>query len=177
MPADPIIDPSTVSFDRILFDRAAIRQRNPHRFEMELLDGIVLFDPANHLAVGYHDLSPSAFWTRGHIPGNPIFPGALMIEAGGQLSSFCYQEHYGPDDSRFFGFGGIDKVKFRGMALPGQRLVLVCKALVMNRRFSRFAIQGFAGSRMIYEGEITGIAMPVKAALESGGARSAEAAG
>ncbi|HMS18630.1 MAG TPA: hypothetical protein PKA37_17435, partial [Planctomycetota bacterium] len=95
-------------------------------------------------------------------------PGALMIESGRQLSSFCGDEHYGPDDSRFFGFGGIDKVKFRGMAKPGQRLVLICKAVVMNRRFSRFAIQGAVENRMVFEGEITGIAMPVKADLTTG---------
>jgi 3-hydroxyacyl-[acyl-carrier-protein] dehydratase len=168
MPSEPILDLSQVSFSKLIFDRTAIRARNPHRFEMELLDGIVLYDPANHLAVGFHDLKADAFWTKGHIPGNPIFPGALMIEAGGQLSSFCYQEHFGPDDSRFFGFGGIDKVKFRGMAKPGERLILVCKAVVMNRRFSRFSIQGTTSGRMIFEGEITGIAMPVKADLTSG---------
>ena len=27
---------------------------------------------------------------RGHIPGRPLFPGVLMIEAAAQLSSYVY---------------------------------------------------------------------------------------
>ena len=157
----------------VIYSHTDIRARNPHRFEMELLDGIIHYDPGNDLAVGFHDLKENAWWTRGHIPGSPIFPGALMVEAAGQLSSFCYQERFGPDDSKFFGFGGIDKVKFRGMAKPGERLVLLCKGLLVNRRFSRFGVQGVVNGQLIFEGQIKGVAMPVKAKLD--GIRAADA--
>ncbi|HMS18866.1 MAG TPA: beta-hydroxyacyl-ACP dehydratase, partial [Planctomycetota bacterium] len=65
MPTEFFLDPQQISFDRVIFDRTAIRARNPHRFEMEYLDGIVLYEPEQHLAVGFHDLKADAFWTRG----------------------------------------------------------------------------------------------------------------
>lgn len=171
MPAELLLDLPSLDLTRDVFGRDAIYSHNPHRFEMALLDGIVHFDPTTLDAVGYHDLKPDAFWVRGHIPGNPIFPGALMVEAAAQLSSFCYRERFGTDDGRFFGFGGIDKVKFRSTAVPGQRIYLICKQLVLNRRHSRFSVQGVVDFKVGFEGEIIGVSMPVRSeAQRSAGA-------
>jgi 3-hydroxyacyl-[acyl-carrier-protein] dehydratase len=173
MPAEMLIDLSTIDLTRMVFDKAAIEARLPHRHEMLLLDGIVWFDHQTLDAIGFHDLKADAFWVRGHIPGMPIFPGALMVECAAQLSSFCYRERFSASDGRFFGFGGIDKVRFRGMVTPGQRLYLICRAIVLNRRHSRFAVQGIAGNKLAFEGEIIGVSMPMagtkSSAIEAGG--------
>lgn len=162
MKPEPLFDLSAVDFDRTIITAEEIRQRNPHRHEMQLLDGLVHFDPETLDAVGYHDLQSDAFWVRGHIPGFPLFPGALMVESAAQLSSFCYRHRYDAKD-RFFGFGGIDKVKFRSMASPGQRFYVLCSRIVLNRRFSRFSVQGMVDGELIFEGEITGVSIPVSA--------------
>jgi 3-hydroxyacyl-[acyl-carrier-protein] dehydratase len=166
MPAEPLLDLTKLDLSRVVFDKAAIRKHNPHRFEFELLDAICHFDEETLDAVGYHDLLADAFWVRGHIPGTPIFPGALMIECGAQLSAFCYRRRFGQDNDRFFGFGGIDKVKFRGMAGPGQRLYVLCRDIVINRRHSRFSVQGVVDDRIVFDGEIVGVSMPVVARLD-----------
>jgi 3-hydroxyacyl-[acyl-carrier-protein] dehydratase len=139
-----------------------IRRVVPHRHEFALLDGIVYYDPETSDAVGYHDLKPDAFWVRGHIPGDPIFPGALMIEAAAQLSSFCFGKKIGTFEDRFFGFGAIDKVKFRNIVRPGQRLYVLCKPISLDRRYAKFAVQGVADGALCFEGEIVGIPMPSK---------------
>jgi 3-hydroxyacyl-[acyl-carrier-protein] dehydratase len=144
---------------RIVIPKEEIRRLNPHRYEFELLDAVIHFDPGNGLAVGYHDLREDAFWVRGHIPGLPLFPGALMLEAAGQLASLCFRHQFPDNTGRFFGFGGIDKVKFREMASPGQRLFVLCRKLILNRRLSRFAVQGAIEGRSAFEGEITGVSI------------------
>jgi len=166
MPATPLIDLSALDLDRVVYDKAAIRARNPHRHEFELLDAIVHFDEQTLDAVGYHDLREDAFWVRGHIPGTPLFPGALMIECVAQLSTFCYRFRFGQDTERFFGFGGMDKIRFRGMARPGQRLWVVCRDIVLKRRHSRFAVQGVIDGKIVFDGEIIGVSMPVRAQVE-----------
>lgn len=175
MPTEPLIDLSRLDLERVLLGPEEIRANNPHRGDMELLDGIIHFEPELLEAVGFHDLSEDAFWTAGHIPGFPIFPGALMIEAAAQLASFCYRRRFGPTPDRFFGFGGIDRIKFRGMARPGDRLYLLCTDVVLNRRHSRFNVQGVGAGRVIFDGEIVGVAMPVPegVALPDGKAASA----
>lgn len=168
MPAEMLLDLTRIDLNRVIFTQEEIHAHNPHRHEMCLLDGIVHFDPATMDAVGYHDLKPDAFWVRGHVPGMPIFPGALMIESAAQLASFCYRKRFGTGDGRFFGFGGIDKVKFRSMAVPGQRLYVVCREIVLNRRFSRFSVQGVVEGQPTFDGEIVGVSMPMRAALPRG---------
>ncbi len=160
MKSEPLISLDRIDLGRVLYDAEAIRQFNPHRFEMELLDAIVHFDPETLDAVGYHDLDAEAFWVRGHIPGRPIFPGALMVESAAQLSSFCYRQRFSFAD-RFFGFGGIDNVRFRSVAEPGQRIYVICKQIVLNRRHSRFAVQGIVEDRIAFDGEIIGVSIPI----------------
>lgn len=162
MPVTPLIDLEKLDLDRTLYGLEEIRQLNPHRYEFEMLDAVVHHDPEPPVIVGYKDARADDFWVRGHIPGSPIFPGALMVESAAQLSSFCFKKHFGPELGRFFGFGGIEKVKFRGMVRPGQRFWVVAKGLVLNRRYSRFVTQGVVEDRVVFEGEIIGVNMPVE---------------
>ncbi|MEK7848050.1 MAG: acyl-CoA dehydrogenase family protein, partial [Chloroflexota bacterium] len=37
--------------------------------------------------LGYKDVTESEFWVRGHIPGRPLMPGVIQIEAAAQLLS------------------------------------------------------------------------------------------
>jgi 3-hydroxyacyl-[acyl-carrier-protein] dehydratase len=159
MPLEPYFDLSKMDLTREAVPLEEIRRLVPHRHEFALLDGIVHYDPQTSDAIGYHDVKKDAFWVRGHIPGDPIFPGALMIEAGAQLSSFCFGKKVGVLGDRFFAFGAIDKVKFRNVVRPGQRLWVLCKQMAFDRRYARFAIQGIAEGAICFEGQILGIAM------------------
>src|SRR5689334_3384947 len=74
MPADDSFDVTKLDFSHPVAGPEEIRAVNPHRFEMELLSGIVLVDPAKHFIVGYKDLTAGDFWVRGHMPGFPLLP-------------------------------------------------------------------------------------------------------
>jgi 3-hydroxyacyl-[acyl-carrier-protein] dehydratase len=132
---------------------------------MEQLHAIVHVDPAQHLVIGYKDVTADEFWVRGHIPGDPLLPGVLMCEAAAQLCSYYITTH-GPNPGEFIGFGGMDNVRFRGRVRPGDRLVLVAKALRIHRRGSTFNVQGFVGPTMVFQGDVMG--MPLQRAGEAG---------
>jgi 3-hydroxyacyl-[acyl-carrier-protein] dehydratase len=157
MPPEPIVDLSKIDFGRVLVDKAGIRQINPQRFEMEHLDGIVYLDTEKGEIVGYKEVREDEFWTRGHIPGRPLLPGVLMIEAAAQLVSYC--THMMLQTDKFIGFGGVDEVKFRGTVVPPCRLVIAGRAIEVRPRRSVCYVQGFVDRTMVFEGKITG--MPV----------------
>jgi 3-hydroxyacyl-[acyl-carrier-protein] dehydratase len=159
MPPAALVDPATIDTSRVLFHREEIRQGNPQRFEMEQLTAIVAIDRDQHLIIGYKDIEPDEFWVRGHVPGYPIMPGVLICEAAAQLSSYyCHVIKIVKDG--FLGFGGMEDVRFRGPVKPGDRLVLVSKAIKVNRRQTVFETQGFVENNMVYHGRIIGVPLP-----------------
>lgn len=157
MPPPMLVDPSTLDFENLLAGPEEIRRINPHRFEFQLLDGVVLCDKQAGLLAGFHDIRTDAWWTRGHIPGRPLFPGVLMIEVAAQMCSYLHHKFL--DDPTFLGFVGVEGVKFRGVVSPPARLVIIGKALEVRKRRTICQCQGFVDGTMVFEGTITG--MPV----------------
>ena len=155
MPPQPIIDLSTLDLSKIVITQDEIYQVNPHRYEFKLLDGIVYMDWEGGIGIGIRDVHDDEFWVRGHIPGRPIFPGVLMIEAGAQL--VCFYAMSKSPNSGFLGFAGVENVKFRGSVVPGQRIYMIGKMIEIKRRRCIGITQAFVDGDMVYEGLIKGM--------------------
>jgi 3-hydroxyacyl-[acyl-carrier-protein] dehydratase len=147
-----------VDWGHVVVDAEAIRRVNPQRFEMEQLTAVVLFDTERQLVAGYKDVRPDEFWVRGHMPGYPLMPGVLQCEAAAQLVAY-YSKVAGLLFGDFIGFGGMENVRFRGMVRPGDRLLLVGKAVKVHRKQTIFNVQGFVGATMVFHGDIIGVPM------------------
>jgi 3-hydroxyacyl-[acyl-carrier-protein] dehydratase len=156
MPPEVHFDPGRLDLTSIKADQEAIRRVNPQRYEMEQLTAIVHVDPEQHLIAGYKDVRPDEFWVRGHMPDYPLLPGVLMCEAAAQLCSY-YTATQGLMKGDYIGFGGLENVRFRGTVHPGDRLVLVGKAVRLHRRQTVFNVQGFVGTAMVFHGDIIGV--------------------
>ncbi|NUO09216.1 MAG: beta-hydroxyacyl-ACP dehydratase [Candidatus Brocadia sp.] len=155
MPQDFLIDLDGLNLNKSVVDIEAIRTVIPHRYEMEQLSGILKFDPEHKIIVGYKDISNNEFWVRGHIPGRPLMPGVLMLEAAAQLCTYYYKKV--TQDDRFLGFGGIDQVKFRGKVMPGDKLILIAKSKELRSRRAIFDAQGVVNGKLVFEGVIIGM--------------------
>ena len=74
MPPPVILDPATLDLAHVVADRDAIAQLNPHRYEFQLLDAVVLCDLERLLFAGYYDIKPDAWWRAGTYPAAPYSP-------------------------------------------------------------------------------------------------------
>ncbi|HOI54538.1 MAG TPA: beta-hydroxyacyl-ACP dehydratase, partial [Phycisphaerae bacterium] len=81
MPPLLLIDASTYDVNKVVMPIDVIRKYNAQRYEMEQLSGVLRFDPEAGEIVCFKDLRQDEFWVRGHIPGRPLMPGVIMIEA------------------------------------------------------------------------------------------------
>ncbi|MEP0844672.1 MAG: beta-hydroxyacyl-ACP dehydratase [Phycisphaerae bacterium] len=158
MAAGPLLDLSTLDLDRRVFTRDQIYAVLPHRFEFMQLDRIVHMDREKLLAVAVREVRADEFWVRGHIPGRPLLPGVLMIESAAQLAAFVAHEVL-PDGPAFWGFGGVDGVKFRAAVEPPARMILILQGTEYRSRRCVADVQGWVNDRLAFEGRITG--MPV----------------
>ena len=155
MPQKLLYDLSTVDLERVEYPIEEIRKVNPHRFEFEQLSAIVLIRQEEKLIIGRRDVRPDEFWVRGHIPGRPIFPGVLMLEAAAQLCSFYSGKFV--SKGGFLAFGGIDEVRYRGIVSPGDRMFLIAVGRVLTPSRCQFETQGVVNGKVVFEATILGL--------------------
>jgi 3-hydroxyacyl-[acyl-carrier-protein] dehydratase len=156
-----ILEFSEYDVNHVVADLEEIRRFNMQRYEMEQLTAICFADEKRQICVGYKDITLNEFWVRGHMPKAPLMPGVIMCEAAAQLSSYFAQK-YDMLGAKVVGFGGLEEVKFRGGVVPGDRLVLVVKAIKIRRGamiVCRF--EGFVNQQMVVEGTLKGVPLPI----------------
>ena len=155
MPPSLLFDISEIDLSRPRYGVDKIEAINPHRGHMRLLDEILYESDDLQRYVAMKHVREDEFWVPGHIPGRPIFPGVLMIEAAAQLASFsCLRRMEG---LAFMGFTGADDIKFRGQVSPGDDLLLLCDQVEFRQRRCVCKTQGLVKGVLVYEGTITGM--------------------
>ena len=154
-----ILEPSEYDLDHVIADSEAICRYNRQRFEMQQLTAIIYEDRERRVCAGYKDLGPDEFWVRGHMPGTPIMPGVIMCEAAAQLASYFALKHH-LLDAPVVGFGGLKEVRFRGVVRPGDRFVILVRALKSRSTMLICEFQCLVRQNIVCEGVLMGIPLP-----------------
>lgn len=156
MPPVLFFDLSKIDLNgELVFTKADIEKENPQRYEMQHLDGIIWYDKESRFVLGYKDITEDEFWIRGHIPGEPLMPGVIMVEAAAQLLSFYVKRVFGVEG--FIGFSSIESAKFRARVVPGDRLLLLGHITSIKSRKFTAEIQGVVGDTMVFETNVSGM--------------------
>lgn len=156
-----LFDLDSIDLTALQFSLEDIRAMNAQRHEFEQLTGIVTLCQEKRVIVGLREIERGEFWERGHVPGNPVFPGVLTIEAAAQLCSFYVRKTQAT--TGFYGLAGVDNVRFRGAITPGTRLYLIATPRVATKRRSVFLTQGVVDGRIVFEATILGVRLALPA--------------
>ncbi len=153
-----IFDISSIDMGRVQHDTASVESVNPHRGDMRMLDGVVHINDECNEAVAFKVVGAEEFWVAGHIPGRPLLPGVLMLEAAAQLASYMTIRRLGGEvENPFLGFVGAEGVKFRSQVQPGSRLFILGKLTKWRRRQSTYMTQGLVDGNLVFEATIQGM--------------------
>ena len=105
-----------------LFDIKTIMQFVPHRFPFLLIDRIMEFE-ANIRIVAKKNVSINEAQFQGHFPGEPVFPGVLIIEHMAQAACFLLSKSTGSlDTGKIYYLGKVKNMSFRKPVVPGDTI-------------------------------------------------------
>lgn len=152
-----LFDLSRIDLNKVVQGVDHIEQINPQRDVMRMLDGIHYISDDNNEALAFKDVRADEFWVPGHIPGRPLFPGVLMVEAAAQLASYLTILRL--PHVAFMGFVGLDDVKFRGQVVPGDRMLFLGVGVECRARRCICKTQGVVRGNLVFEATITGMPM------------------
>lgn len=155
MPAEPLFNISNVDLKATVADRAAIGRLNAHRGAMAQIDRIVWHDPGFDFAVAARRVLHDEFWVDGHIPGRPLMPGVLMVEAAAQVASWMYYSKV--ETNAFAGFTRIDDTVFRDQVAPGDQLLILTKSIKFSPKRFVCRAQGLVEGAIVFDTTVTGM--------------------
>jgi len=136
-------------------DRADIEALLPHRDPFLFIDRIVEVEYGQR-AVGIMEDAGAYEDTvlRGHFPGFPVLPGAIIVEAlaeVGGIAALGMTENIG----KIAMLTGLDRWKFRRPARPGHTLRLEANLLRYRGNFGRATAHASINGELCAEGEIS----------------------
>ncbi len=157
MAHDTVIDLSKIDLNARLFGARDLDAYLPQTGHMRMCDAIVWHDETLESGVGVKMVRHDEFWVPGHIPGRPLMPGVLIIEAVAQMAS--YLNTRSGRVKGFLGFTRCDDVSFRGQVVPGDTLYLLASLMECNRRRFISRCQGVVNGKLVFDGTITGMTL------------------
>lgn len=99
-----------------------IQELIPNRYPIYFIDKVTELIPGEHVtAVKNVTINEEVF--QGHFPGEPVFPGVLIVESLAQAGSIPLLKLEQFRNKTAY-LGGLDKVKFRKKVVPGDQLIL-----------------------------------------------------
>ena len=135
------------------FSVTEIQELLPHRYPFALIDRIIDYVPEKK-ATGIKNVTINEPYFPGHIPGKPLMPGVLQLEAMAQVGGVVLTLLPGMK-GKFFGFMGVEKSRFRRQVLPGDQLIMTVELLSFRRnRIAKMRGEGFVDDKLVVEAEM-----------------------
>jgi 3-hydroxyacyl-[acyl-carrier-protein] dehydratase len=126
----------------------------PHGPEFRFVDRLLMLTPGKE-AVGEYRVRGDEPFLRGHFPGQPLFPGVLLVEAAAQLAGVVAQSD--PQIAPLPGLKltALRNVKILGTARPGETIHLEARIGGRMGNLVQAQVMASVGERMLLQTELT----------------------
>ena len=142
---------TSIDIDRIL-------QLLPHRYPFLMIDRIIEVD-SDDSAVGIKNVSVNEPIFQGHFPGNPVFPGVLIIEGMAQTAGAIAIAADQTKGRHIVYMVTVDKCKFRKPARPGDVIEYHIRKIRRRSAMGWYEARAMVGSTLIAEAEVGAMVM------------------
>ena len=137
-----------------MIDIEQIRDTIPHRYPFLLVDRIVEVNDEATRCIGIKNITANEKILQGHLPGQAIFPGVLLVEHMAQVG--CYLLMQRPEaKGKLAYFAAIDGVRFKRAAVPGDTVRTTVELVSGRRGIWRIHAESFVEGELVCRGELT----------------------
>ena len=126
----------------------------PHRYPFLLIDRIINIR-GDESAVGIKNVTFNEPHLQGHFPGNPVFPGVLLIEGMAQTGgAVCILANMQNGRMPRVYLMTIDKAKFRKPVVPGDTIEYHISKKARRRNMWWFRGEAKVAGQLVAEAEV-----------------------
>lgn len=136
-----------------VMDIDTILSKLPHRYPFLMIDRIIEIDGDNS-AIGIKNVSVNEPIFQGHFPGNPVFPGVLIIEGMAQTAGAIAIAADKTSGRHVVYMVTVDKCKFRKPARPGDIIEYHIRKIRRRSAMGWYEARAMVGSTLIAEAEV-----------------------
>ena len=137
----------------VVFDINAIEGILPHRYPFLLVDKITDLEIDKKI-IGVKNVTMNEHFFQGHFPGQPVFPGVLIIEAMAQCGGILMLNSVDDPANHLAMFTGIDKAKFRRQVIPGDQIIMEIEFLSKRRNIVQMRGKAYVDGNIAAEAEM-----------------------
>jgi 3-hydroxyacyl-[acyl-carrier-protein] dehydratase len=135
--------------DKAPFGSERIRELLPHRHPMLMIDRVLELGENYVLAEKLVSSAEPAL--AGHFPGQPIFPGVLILEAMAQAAAIWAMSAGTVRTGMLCVLAGVDGARFRRQVVPGDVLRLEARALAARSKLVKIEAKASVAGEVVAE--------------------------
>jgi 3-hydroxyacyl-[acyl-carrier-protein] dehydratase len=126
----------------------------PHGPEFRFVDRLLSLTPGKE-GIGEYRVRGDESFLRGHFPGEPVFPGVLLVEAAAQLAGIVAQSDPGIQPLKGLKLTALRAVKILGTARPGELLRIEARVTGRLGALVQAQAQASVAGRLVLTAELT----------------------